>query len=636
MPRRPAILLSLLIAGGAALPFAAEEIARAQPAAPSASSAKPAPPASSAVPSSSAAKPPPAPSASAAPAPAPPAPSGDGKDQNPADAAPSADKAAEARIHFDKGVALAKSGANEAGLAELLESRRLYPTRNATYNAAVLLRQLQRFDESLSMYEALLREFPDLPADTKATAQREVVELRGLVGTIEIDGAELGAGVSIDGRSRGDYPLLEPLRVPAGSHVVRVYKEGFEPFETRVDLAGGKRAVVAATLRPLRSEEIGRLQVVELGGKELDVLVDGVVVGKTPRWEGPVAVGSHTVVLRGEGDLGTQPVSVPVKLRQTTPLSLSAEALGAVLQVKPTPAGASVAIDAVVVGRGIWEGRLKIGVHRIEVSSEGFLPASKQVSLDRDRREVVTVALDRDPSSVRWRKPARFFVELDGAAALAQSYGGEIGSTCGDGCSLSRGTAIGGYGAFHGGYELGSGFGFGIVAGYFRAREGIDQHNVKIDIVSDAADPRGDVSDKLVLSGALFGVWAGLSLGERFPVRLRLGAGAVAGSIIDSRTGAIAKPHEALGRRGISRSANFFWTAPEVRIAFPIGAHFEISAGIEALVLVSFSPPRWQKDTEENLYVYAGSRGAAQFPADEIIGRAMLLIAPGVGARYSF
>src|SRR5262249_20181463 len=166
--------------------------------------------------------------------------------------------------------------------------------------------------ESLGMYEALLREFPDLPADTKATAQREIVELRGLVGTIEIDGAELGAGVSVDGESRGDYPLLEPLRVRVGGHVVRVYKEGFEPFERRLDIAGGQRAQVTAHLRALRNEEIGRLQVVELGGKELDVLVDGVAVGKTPRWEGPVAVGNHVVTLRGEGDLGTQPVSVPV------------------------------------------------------------------------------------------------------------------------------------------------------------------------------------------------------------------------------------------------------------------------------------------------------------------------------------
>src|SRR6185295_15701949 len=100
--------------------------------------------------------------------PAPAAPPGDAKDQKPPDAPapsvsasasppapPSADKAAEARVHFEKGVSLAKSGADEAGLAELLESRRLYPTKNATYNAAVILRKLKRFGESLGMYEAL-------------------------------------------------------------------------------------------------------------------------------------------------------------------------------------------------------------------------------------------------------------------------------------------------------------------------------------------------------------------------------------------------------------------------------------------------------------------------------------------------
>jgi len=64
-------------------------------------------------------------------------------------------------------------------------------------------------------------------------------ELRKLVGTIEIEEAEPGATIVIDGQNRGDYPPLVPLRVGRGSHTVRVHKAGFVPFETRVDVAGG-------------------------------------------------------------------------------------------------------------------------------------------------------------------------------------------------------------------------------------------------------------------------------------------------------------------------------------------------------------------------------------------------------------
>ena len=540
----------------------------------------------------------------------------------------------EARAHFEKGVVLFRQSAWAPALAEFLESRRLFATRNATSNAAICLRNLQRFDEALGMYEALLKEFVDLPDDIKTAAQRALVELRELVGVIEIVGAELGAGITIDGRSRGDYPPVEPLRVPLGSHVVRVYKEGFEPFETRVDVAGGKTARTEVRLRALKLEEIGRLQVTEPSGKALEVLVDGVVVGKTPRWEGPIAVGVHTVALRGEGELGTQPASVPVKLRQVTALSLAAEELGAAIQVEPTPAGASVAIDSVVVGRGIWEGRLRVGTHQIEVAAEGFVTTTRQVSLDRGEREVVTVTLERDPSAAR--KPSRFYVEIGGAVPLTPGFGGDLGAGCSPECSTSRDLGIGGYGVLRVGYALGMGLDFGLSGGYLLLGQKVQQADAVIDIVGSDSDPSGAVVDSLSMQSFLVGAHAGLAIGERFPLHLRLGAGAMFGSFVDSRTGAVEDPNETLGRRGITRQASFFWLDPEVRVGVRLGDHFELTAGIEALVLIRLSPVRWERENEENVYINAGSRGAAQFPAEDIVGPAMVVLAPGLGARYTF
>ena len=161
------------------------------------------------------------------------------------------------------------------------------------------------------MFETLEKEFPNLP--DRAAVDKEIDGLRGLVGTIDVR-TEAGAEITIDGRERGQAPL-GAVRVNGGSHVVRAYKEGSQPFEKRVEVAGRQSVVVDAKLEPLGVS--GRLSITEDGGKPAEVVVDGVVVGKTP-WQGPVAVGDHVVFLRGEGNIGTQPASATVPTKSRT------------------------------------------------------------------------------------------------------------------------------------------------------------------------------------------------------------------------------------------------------------------------------------------------------------------------------
>jgi hypothetical protein len=157
-----------------------------------------------------------------------------------------------AKERFERGRELFKQQQWAAALAEFLESRRLHPTLTGAAHAATCLKKLGRFDESLDMFAALLREFGEkMSPEAKQKTLQEIEETRRLVGTIEIDGAEPGATVVVDQQPRGDYPLLEPLRVAAGSHIVRVFKEGYEPFETRLDVAGNTTARASARLRKL-------------------------------------------------------------------------------------------------------------------------------------------------------------------------------------------------------------------------------------------------------------------------------------------------------------------------------------------------------------------------------------------------
>jgi hypothetical protein len=579
-----------------------------------ASAGPPAPPAPS----------PPAPSASPAPS-APPAPS--------AAATPPDDKKAQARDHFDKGVELSGKGDVTGALAEFLESRRLFPTRSATYNAASCLRALDRGEEALAMYEAFLGEYPDAPPELKTDAQRAVVELRKLVGTVEIDEAEPGAAVVIDGQNRGDYPLLAPLRVGRGSHVIRVFKEGFEPFETRVDVAGGQTVHAVARLRA--AAESGSLRVAEQSGVVLEILVDGNRVGKTP-WEGRLAVGEHTILLLGEGDVGTQPASVLIRRNDNIPLVLVAEHLGAAVRVEPTPVHASVAVDLVAVGHGLWNGRLRAGSHKIEVAAAGFLTEAREVSLEGGKPNVFTIVLQRDPSSPFWSKPPRqprFIAELSVAAAITATLSGEVAGACIAPCIRNAG--VGGHGVVRGGYELGGGFGFGVMAGYLAVIQYIRGRDTAVTPVGLGPDI-GIANDTLALRGALAGVWAGWTLGESIPVHLRFGAGGLFGSVLDSRTGQFAASdgtRYSVGALTQTQSASFLYLAPEVRVGIPLGRHAEVTAGLEVPVLVAMDQPRWDASHSFS----AGNDGRqGTFESDTLSGSVILNFAPGIGARYDF
>jgi hypothetical protein len=545
--------------------------------------------------------------------------------------APPVTPTSDARARFRKGNELFKQHAWAAALAELLESRKLHPTMVATANAAYCLRQLERYDEALDLYESLLRDFKDVPADLKDETQRAIVELRGLVGTIEIGESEPGAAISIDGRARGEYPSIEPLRVAAGSHTVRLYKDGFEPFETRVEVAGRKTVPIDAKLRPLVAS--GRLKVIEQGGRALEVLLDGSLVGKTP-WEGRVPVGEHVVLLRGEGDLGTAPTSVSVELSRTVPLTLVAEELAAVLQIEPVPASARVAIDSVAVGRGIWEGRLRVGEHKIEVAEPGFLTATLTVTLARGKRERTKVTLERDASSPFWRKPARpsrFMLEMAVSSPLVP-FGGAITSDCVGTCSLS--TGIGTHGMLRGGYELGWGFGLGAMAGWYAARQVARGRDTSLQELAGEGAATARVDDTLRLRGVLVGGWLGYRLDTAFPIQARLNAGALLAVLSDARAGTItssAGDEHRFGTIVERHDARFLFLAPELRIGIPLSPHVELSAGIEVPILVPTERALWSTT------VAAGSGGGTFAFDDEPLTSAVLVtFAPGLGARFDF
>jgi hypothetical protein len=541
--------------------------------------------------------------------------------ENPASSKDS--RVGEARRHFELGVAHFDRSEWHAALAEFLRSRALAPTRANTKNAAICLRKVFRFDESLQLFEALLREFPDLPAADRELAEREIGELLSSVGTVEVRGAPAGSRVSIDGIERGPAPLAAPIRLSAGSHVVRVVREGSLPFEARVDLAGREAKVVVATL-PL-VVQAGRLRVSERSGRAVDVIVDGTRVGATP-WSGALAAGVHGVWLRGEGNLATAPVRVTIELGKDVVLELGVEPLSAEVLVKAKPAGAAISVDGVLASHGFFNGRVSPGTHRIEVTLAGHASFARDLTLEESDRVTLPVVLEPVVA-----KPI-IELELELGVPLGLLWGGGLEEGCSSPCSSSLPAGV--FAQAHATYRSPAGIGLGVHVGYLRAFTTLAGRSETVDPQGPALH-HGVVDDRLRLAGLMAGADAEYGVGSHFPFVARFTAGALLGAVTDERSGTFVDSAGASYDVSVTQypRASYFYVGPEVRIGYRANEHFDVTLGAKLLFFAALTQPSW--DDGELVYAGETDRGGL-FPATSITGELLIFAMPSVALRYAF
>jgi hypothetical protein len=424
--------------------------------------------------------------------------------------------------------------------------------------------------------------------------------------------------------------------VAAGTHVLRVYREGFAPFEQQFSVAGAQSTTVKVQLAPLLRG--GRLHVEEASGQAVEVYIDGAAVGQTP-WDGLLPVGDHVIILKGNGTSGTQPSLASIRLNASTQLTLRAEALPALLRISPKPAGASVILDGVPVGRGAWSGRVRSGYHLVETSADGFVTDQRRLVTPAERETAVEVALRRvsEPSG-------RVFVELDGGFAFSPSLGGDLSDSCESPCAQSSATGFELIG--HGGYQLRSGLALLLDAGFLSLTQRFESRHVSLQPQGLAAN-LGTASDDVTLNGLRVGPSAEYHSGEALTLTGRLGLGIFLAWAKDARSGTAStnERDDANGNHFAAESydfdvtespqARYLYVAPEFRVGFRVADRFELSAGLRALVLVGLTQPTWRDENpvlpDDSLRV-----GLLSFGADTLAGRTLLVMSPGLGARFDF
>lgn len=168
---------------------------------------------------------------------------------------------AEARVYFEEGNRLYGQATRARGdernallqrsLEAYVDSLRIVRSRNALFNAAIVLEELGRDDEAFNYWSEYLA-IEGVPEADAAEAKRRQDALRERVAVLRVTTEPSGARVWIDRKDlapRGETPI--ELAVPAGTHRMFVERDGFEPVEVSRDALRGQAVAVEITLVPV-------------------------------------------------------------------------------------------------------------------------------------------------------------------------------------------------------------------------------------------------------------------------------------------------------------------------------------------------------------------------------------------------
>ncbi len=540
----------------------------------------------------------------------------------------------ESRERFFKGLELFNQRDWGAALAEFERSRQLHPTRAATRNSAICLRNLNRYDEAVMMYEHWQRTWPDAPEGERTLVDQEISALGRLVGSLTITVNEVGATIFVDGVERGRSPLAGAVRLSAGAHVVQVYKDGYVAARADATVAGAAGATVDVTLRPLAQS--GRLRVRELDGRRADVRIDGMTVGGAP-WEGALPIGEHAIELAAGGDLGSQPVNVPVKLGEITNVTLELARVPATLTVSAQPPAAWIALDGVAVGRGSFRGRVKLGSHRVEVGLEGYLPASHSVTFDAAGAKTLSVTLERDRTSPVWNAAPQPRLEVSAllGPVIGPSLFGEVSSEgCGESCSSTP--SYGALALVGLGYRWPLGVTAGVGLGYLGLfQRVVDREAVLLERPDALRRDVGRGDDRLALQGLLAGPSLGVDGGDRVVWRVRLFTGVFAANAGDRRVGRFAPatggaPY-ATAPYGENDRALSLALIPDVHVGAKLGGTWEIGAGLAPVLSFGLDEPKWRNERDVLAPDFLG-----YYERETLAGDVVFALAPTFGLTGLF
>lgn len=320
----------------------------------------------------------------------------------PAHAGSTADRKAEARDRFSRGLTLFNDGDNAGALAEFERAQKLLPNPVVLYNIGLVQAAMGRAADAVKTLDQVLMSPGPLSAERIARARKARDDAAARIARLDIAANVAGAQIEIDNVQVGTTPLHAPVAVTSGTRLLAVVAPGYVPQRRQITVAGRTTTHLEFKLRPLE----GRLAhlAVKTGVLGAQVLVDGQPAGSTPL---PATLalspGAHTIEVRrpgytsarqqvqlGEGATGEVTLDPVVD-----PAALASE--GGRLALALSESDASVTLDG--KPRGVYSAsfRLARGPHRLLVERAGFDPVARVVDVPRGSTGTVSIHLIPTP-----------------------------------------------------------------------------------------------------------------------------------------------------------------------------------------------------------------------------------------------
>ena len=288
----------------------------------------------------------------------------------------------QAQVLWDDAIRIMTSGTPEwdKAAAKFQEAYEVSKNPRILFNVGVCERNLQHFARAIAKFKQELAEGAGkLSPQEKSDVQATIDALQRYVSTIELTVNQADATVFLDDQKVGQTPLA-PIPADTGaSHVVRIEKEGFVPFEKRdVQVTSTGPTKLAAELEPKQKKS--EVEIVVKGAEGASIFIDGIDRGPAP-FKGLVDVGPHTFEARLVGyDPAARREEVVYRQKVVLDLTLVRAVTTGHIRVESLD-GATIELDGKVVGNTFFEGTIDMGTHTLAARKDGFNEGKLEIFL---------------------------------------------------------------------------------------------------------------------------------------------------------------------------------------------------------------------------------------------------------------
>jgi len=315
-----------------------------------------------------------------------------------------------ARAHFRRGVELFEESNNLGALIEFEAAYEKVPNHRLLFNIGNVHAALNQAVEAVAAYESYLAQGgATIAADRRTAVEAALETQRARIGEVIVTSNVEGATVTLDGDDTElTTPMSAPLRLSIGRYSIGLRLTGYEGPRRQVTVAGGTQQTIEVELTR-GVEAIGNVRV-DSNASDVDILVDGEVVGTTPlNEELVVAPGAHEILGRRSGYLDyrervmvEEGGAADVDLRMEIDPDASSEDLGTLALTLPD-ADTTLRVDGLTVAMNGGRVDLPVGRHLMVLNVEEREEVRETVEVSHASALELTPALQWTDSARRTR-----------------------------------------------------------------------------------------------------------------------------------------------------------------------------------------------------------------------------------------